>query len=390
MKPKQLLFVLMLLTLTLGLAACIPEDSAPQRAWIDYPIEGETLPVGEAIQVILHGYARDGLADALLSVNGEAYRRDAFPVPGEEFDELHQEWRPEAEGVYTLQVIVYDQTGAASLPAFVSVQVTGSALPAPTGGECTPDALIAPLLVAPADGATLEPDPLLQWAYPDESCHPHSYAIDIAEDPSFADISWGFGTLDHTETSRTWPLPAGQCYYWRVRAYAPDAFGPASPAWSFCVNGPTETPTNTPEIPDTPTFTPTLAPATNTPTLHPPTWTPTPTATRTPIPADTTPPPAPAPVVPANNLELSCRATQTLAWTPVNDPSGIEGYYVELEKEISPGNWQNDSEWGPISGKQIDVSVNCGLRYRWIVRARDGAGNFSNWSAISNFAILLD
>jgi len=25
-----------------------------------------------------------------------------------------------------------------------------------------------------------------------------------------------------------------------------------------------------------------------------------------------------------------------------------------------------------------------------VVRARDGAGNFSDWSGISNFAILLD
>ena len=293
MNPKKVLFTLMLLALALGVTACIPEDSAPQRAWIDYPIEGEILAVGEPVSVFSHGYARDGLAEALLTINGEAYRRDSYPSSGTDFDQLYQEWRPEAPGMYTLQVTVYDVNGLASLPATVSVQV----------GET---------------------------------------AVEVVE------------------VIEELPPPTA--------TFTPEI---------------SETPTNTPEIPHTPTFTPT-----NTPTLHPPTWTP--THTNTPVPADTAPPPVPAPVVPANNLELSCRASQTLAWTPVTDPSGIDGYFVELEKEVTTGNWQNAGEWGPISGKQIDVAVDCGLRYRWVVRARDGAGNFSDWSGISNFAILLD
>lgn len=458
MNPKKLFFILMLLTLTLGLAACIPEDSSPLRAWIDYPIEGETLPVGEAIQVILHGYAREGLADALLTVNGEAYRREAFATPGADFGELRQEWHPAAEGVYTLQVIVYDVSGAASLPASVSVTVGGAALaePAPTGGECAPDALVAPLLVAPADGATLAPDPRLEWAYPDESCHPHSYAIDISEDSSFADIRWGFGTLDYTETSRIWPLPAGQCYYWRARAYAPDAYGPESGVRSFCVEETSATLTPTLETVEAATCPPvatTLAGSncrtgpgpgypvvasftaghsatvlgrnaesswwvlenaggscwiwddlvtlnTNTCTVPvqaapplPPTNTPTPTVTPTVTPTtpapDTTPPPVPAPQNPANDSVVACANSVTLNWSAVTDPSGIAVYYIKLEKELTAGNWQ--SAGGYTSGtNSVNVPVNCGLRYRWFVRAEDGAGNLSAWSAPAVFGVGID
>jgi hypothetical protein len=106
--------------------------------------------------------------------------------------------------------------------------------------------------------------------------------------------------------------------------------------------------------------------------------------------SDTTPPPVPSPVVPANGLELSCRSTQTLAWLPVSDPSGISGYYVKLEMEVKPGQWRSAGGYGPISGKQVTVNVQCGGIYRWMVRAQDGAGNYSDWSAPSTFSVILN
>jgi hypothetical protein len=88
-------------------------------------------------------------------------------------------------------------------------------------------------------------------------------------------------------------------------------------------------------------------------------------------------------------LEIACKSTQTLAWLPVKDESGIAGYYVKLEMEVTKGKWSSVAGYGPISGKQVDVTVDCGIRYRWIVRAEDGAGNFSDWSSPSHFSILL-
>jgi hypothetical protein len=105
---------------------------------------------------------------------------------------------------------------------------------------------------------------------------------------------------------------------------------------------------------------------------------------------DTTPPPAPNSAVPANGLVLSCRSTQTLAWLPVTDPSGISAYYVKLEMEVKPGQWRSAGGYGPISGKQVNVNVQCGGIYRWMVRAQDGAGNYSDWSPISTFSVILN
>jgi hypothetical protein len=94
--------------------------------------------------------------------------------------------------------------------------------------------------------------------------------------------------------------------------------------------------------------------------------------------------------VPADGLEIDCKSSQTLVWMPVSDDSGGPVvYYVKLERQISPGNWQSVGGWGPVSGKQVDVSVDCGIQYRWTVRAQDGAGNYSDWSSWSHFSMRL-
>ena len=80
---KRIVFTLVLLASMGGLISCIPtprEEVAvaePEpRAWIDFPRDGVSVPVGASVIVISHAYAEDGVAEVLLSVNGTAYRRD--------------------------------------------------------------------------------------------------------------------------------------------------------------------------------------------------------------------------------------------------------------------------------------------------------------------------
>jgi len=111
--------------------------------------------------------------------------------------------------------------------------------------------------------------------------------------------------------------------------------------------------------------------------------------TATPVPpADTTPPPVPAPAVPADGLALTCRTTQTLAWLPVSDPSGVT-YDVRLERQVTASTWGQVRAWGMVASKQVTAPVECGGIYRWAVRARDGAGNVSAWSGWSAFSVDL-
>lgn len=155
------------------------------------------------------------------------------------------------------------------------------------------------------------------------------------------------------------------------------------------------TPTEVPSEVATPVFTFTPTPTgivyTETPTPTP-TSTPTSTPTLTPTTGDITPPAAPTPYVPANGLSLSCRATQTLTWLPVTDPSGIAEYRVTLQRSTDNTNW-SDAPGSPFIGiadKTITISTECGWYYRWQVSAVDGAGNQSLWSAWSYFSITLE
>jgi hypothetical protein len=105
-------------------------------------------------------------------------------------------------------------------------------------------------------------------------------------------------------------------------------------------------------------------------------------------PPDTTPPPAPSPIKPSGNLP-SCFGDVILRWSAVSDESGIAGYYIKREIEVKKGQWQTAGGWGPVSGEELKVDVDCGVHYRWMVRAQDGAGNFSDWSPWLEFSIPL-
>lgn len=308
---KNIILFLTFCVFIAGLAACTSGTAADPRAWIDFPREGATIPVGSLVTVISHASAQEGVAEVLLSINGEPYRRDLPEAAGASFSEVRQEWLPDEAGLYTLQVRTYDATGAVSNPHGITVRVVSEVAAVTTDTPTETETAVPTDTPSPTHTPTLvPPTPIL------------------------------------TPT----PIP------------------------------PTATFTPTP-IPPTPTFTPTPVPPS-------PTYTPTPTVT--PPPPDTTPPPVPSPMVPADELHLSCRSTQILAWLPVTDDSGIAGYDVKLERQVVTNQWDSVAEWGPIADKQFEVEVQCGPFYRWAVRALDGAGNISNWSAWSHFSVGID
>ena len=206
-------------------------------AWIDRPLDGTTVPLAPLI-LQAHAVDANGVAKIEFLVSNSLI--SGVATGGGRMEEASIEWTPPEPGVYIINVRARNTQGRTNGDAPASVQITVSgdiSTPAlaPASGQCAAGALVAPTLVSPADGSDVTGEPLLTWSYPDASCHPYSYTVDISNDASFADISLGFGTLDYNETSRQWPLPPDQCYYWRVKAYVPDVNGPPSPAWKFCI-----------------------------------------------------------------------------------------------------------------------------------------------------------
>jgi hypothetical protein len=251
----------------------------------------------------------------------------------------------------------------------------------------------------PRDGATVqvgEPVEIISHAYASEGI---SEVVLYVNSVAYSRVTPGENGADLSEFRHEWlPSTAGD---FTLQLWVYDSLGEAGgPATAYIhvadidviefvfTRTPTPVLTTVAPITATPviTFTPTATQATYTPTPHPPTYTPTSSPTAY---VDNTAPPIPTPVVPADGLTLSCRSTQVLNWLPVQDPSGIRGYYVRLEYESTPGNWVTENNWGPISEKQLEVPVNCGGIYRWRVRVEDGAGNMSGWSNYFYFNIDL-
>ncbi len=243
-------------------AGCAPIPAADVTVWIDVPIDGLTLSGVQSINIDGHAASSGVISRVEIWVNGAILSAIDHPPMDGSLASFHQEWTPPEAGSYTIQAIAYNQEGIDSQPDSTRIEFVDmleDVLP-----ECSPAELQAPILVSPADGSVFPSAPALSWDYPESYCLPHSYKIDISEDPSFSDNHLGFGTLDENELSRTWPIPAGACYYWRALAYSPESYGPPSETRSFCIEPPAPEVTDTP----TPTVTPT-ATITSTPALEP-------------------------------------------------------------------------------------------------------------------------
>jgi len=153
----RLVFLSSLFALLTGGLSCIAQPEGIPRAWIDVPRDGTEVKVGTTVSVVSHAYARDGVAEIMLSVDGEPYRRELPLQPGASFTAITQEWLPEEPGEYVLQVWAYDTKGEVSNPAAIRVRAVSEVALIPTE---VPTAVVTeePTIV-PTEVPTLIPTP---------------------------------------------------------------------------------------------------------------------------------------------------------------------------------------------------------------------------------------
>lgn len=335
---RPLFFALALAVLVL--AGCSQQADLLPRVWIDYPRENLRVAPDQPLVVTSHAYAASGIGEVVLSMDGVAYKRTQPAEVGDDFSEFQQEWLPPGEGTYILQVVAYDSEGVRSNPATVTV-IVGEQLAVEQPPELPEDSQEEPPQEQIEEQPTCPPLATVQSNANCRSGPDEVYPV-LGALPAGTQAE----VVGQSQDGYWWVIDVsggiGRCWIWEELV---------SLSSQDCQIAQVESP---------------------------------------PPPQDLTPPPVPVPAVPANGLSLSCRAEQNLAWLPVQDESGIAGYDLKLEKELSPGNWSGVNQWSNLQGKQRAVPVDCGLRYRWAVRAEDGEGNLSPWSAYSSFSVELD
>ena len=346
---KGLLSVTVLFALTIGVTSCAQQGEALPSVWIDSPPDGAPLPSGGTVTVISHASARQGVAEVVLSINGTAYRRDAPASPGTEYVQVSQDWMPPRDGTYAVQVQAYDMSGQASNIASVTVRVGEAQEGITPIPAVIVEQTLTPTTTPTATSTQLQGAVIQFWAEPAQvqagACTSIRWHVENASRVTFGGADQPFDGSYQT------------CLcddeHYTLTVIQLDGIE-AKQSLDVNVIGVCETPTSPPPA------------------------------------QDTTPPSIPSPTVPSNGLALSCRATQHLVWLPVSDESGISAYYVKLEMEMTPGNWQSAGGYGPVTDKQVSVNIQCGVFYRWMVRAQDGAGNTSDWSAPSLFSVNIN
>lgn len=150
------------LVLVLVLASCgaAMRVGGGPRAWVGGPPDGSEVPLGEN-SVMCHGFARAGVSQLELWVNGGFAGRAANPRPGETYMTSRLTFQATGPGRYVLHCRTHDEDGNMGQSAPTTVMVSGE-VPTATEGPpevptATPTSTEAPPTVTPTATETSVP-----------------------------------------------------------------------------------------------------------------------------------------------------------------------------------------------------------------------------------------
>jgi hypothetical protein len=371
---KNVILIFLLSASLSGLISCtlpIPGEEvavaeAGPQVWIDVPVEGLWVPVDQPVRIEGHAARREGIARIEIWIAGELHLVVENPSGEEDLARFEQSWMPPGAGEYVIQAVAIGTDGVDSAPDSVRVFV---------GDEI--------IETVPTDTPTLPTDTPTNT--PTLTGTPIATTTDT---PTPTSTHTSTPTNTPTPTPTDTPFPPVEVSFWAdQKSISADKcttlHWDVEHATAVFLDGGGITGHGTKQVCPTKKTTYVLhveAPGGNVDKSV------TITVSK---PPDVTPPPVPTPHVPADGLVIDCKTKQTLAWLPVEDPSGVV-YYVRLERQVTATTWEPVDDWGPVSGKQVKADVVCGCIYRWTVRAQDGVGQYSAWSAWSSFSITMD
>lgn len=382
MNIRRIFKISLFFVLAIVLAACDGQSaSGGPYVWIDVPTDGLQVPVDQSVRIEGHASYSGEIARVEIWANGELHLVQENPPAQGNLAHFDQSWMPPGAGEYIVEVKAIGADGAESAPDIVrlyvgeaAAEVTPTHTPMLESTEVVePTSVVTPTLAVtetPTPTATIPPS--TRTPTPTLTPTPSSPEAVIEFGASAAEVDAGecAKLLWHAENVQAVHLdgvgvvgvgskevcPCEDTTYVLSVTLLDDTKTERS--FTLRVKGSCVTPTPTPK-----------------PTVEPP---------------DTDPPPVPPISSPTGGAALGCDKV-TLDWNAVSDPSGIAEYRVQVEQEVTLGNWDkvSGSPWSGLSGTELELDLGCGGIYRWRVRAVDGAENESAFSAWAEFGIDL-
>jgi hypothetical protein len=342
--------------MVLLLSACGGEEPViDTHVWIDAPADGVSIHIGQEIHIEGHASGSDAITNVEVWIGGDLYQTLEDLGTTGALTPFMTAWTPPAVGDYIVEVIAFGTEGATSSHDSAMVHV----IP-----DVTPTASSTPTPVVTST-PTETPTPVPTVTATMTSCVPSVVAeenVNCRQGPGlFYEV---LGVLMESELALAEGRNEDSTWWW---IFNPDGAGHCwvSDASVMAYCGVESLPVIA--APPTPTYTPTA------------------------VPEDNTAPPAPSQVSPIGGPTLPCASQAILDWNAVTDPSGIDEYRVQVEQEITIDNWQSipGSPFTNLSATELSIPVDCGIKYRWRVRAVDNAGNLGPFSAWALFGINL-
>ena len=342
MRERQPVYKLLLfIFLTLFVSACNGlGPTGGTFVWIDVPVDGLTVLLGEAVNIEGHAANPEGVTQVEIWVEGELlFTIDAPTIEGG-LTRFSESWLPPGEGEYTIQAVALAGDGSASQPDSARVIVVGEIVEDPPEEEEVVE--FPDLDATPTPTLVDDTGPVVEfWADTTEiaagGCFTLYWHVENVASVIFGGIEREFdgSYKDCICETLTYPLTVnfldGTQEKFRITIY---------------VTGTCEESKPEPEV-------------------------------------DDKKPPAPTQTAPANGSTLTCQSFVTLFWTAVSDKSGIASYEVQAQRHSGDSNWATapGSPWTGLGNTNHTISIECGWTYRWRVRAIDGAGNIGPWSS---------
>ncbi|MFB0534816.1 MAG: CARDB domain-containing protein [Anaerolineae bacterium] len=276
-----------------------PQDAGPQ-AWLEYPLEGQTMSLEEPVPFVVYASDAQGVAQVELRVNGEplpaAQVEGLSPDGSSRLVRLDQDWQPAAEGEYIVEARGRNTAGGYGEPAYVKFCV-GSCQPVTVTPSPAPQQVITPAPAAQYDlyvrrmdfmqtnpmvGETIElfvmvatdtypsqapffPASHFRWrqgpgfAWQEESCPDDTHYASCAKTVTFsytqagsyyveveADSLGEVAEADETNNVSGWTITVGTAH---TPTPTPTGAQPPTPTYTATPYRPTATPTPTPPPP---------------------------------------------------------------------------------------------------------------------------------------------
>ncbi|MCJ7434924.1 MAG: hypothetical protein MUO77_15690 [Anaerolineales bacterium] len=163
MNAKYLTLVFVLLIPALFLSACNGATDAPMpnssiQAWVEYPYEGDVLPMGP-VQLVVYASAAEGVSFIAIKVNGQSLPATTVaPLTADNSSRLVRvdyTWTPPVEGEYVVEAAGIGSSGASGGAGSTRFCI----VTCETSQTSTPSAFDATGTPTPASGETGTPTP---------------------------------------------------------------------------------------------------------------------------------------------------------------------------------------------------------------------------------------